>query len=129
MVECELCGGKAKGICPRCYRYVCENCVDPITLYCLDCRRVKEEIEKDLERYLDGLAKKIEFMERRRCYDCILYKDELMSSLRRLKELKNLSKLEMYDSIYDKACELEEKVKKLAIEYLIKLKMNPESFS
>ncbi len=123
-MECEICGGKAKGVCPRCYRYVCEKCVDPITLYCLDCKRTKDEIERDLERYLDRIEKKIDFMKKNRCYDCILYKDELMSSLRRIKELKSLSKLDMYESIYERACELEEELKRLTIEYLIRLKMS-----
>jgi len=122
-MECELCGGDAKGLCPRCYRYVCEKCIDPVTLYCLDCKRVKDEIERDLERYLDRVEKKIEFMERNRCYGCILYRDELMSSLRRVRELKSMSKLDMYENVYERACELEERLKCLAVDYLVRLKM------
>lgn len=51
-------------------------------------------IERDLERYLERIDKKIDFIKGKKCYDCILYKDELMGTLRRIKELKSLSKLE-----------------------------------
>ena len=84
---------------------------------------MKDEIERDLERYLDRVEKKIEFMERNRCYGCILYRDELMSSLRRVRELKSMSKLDMYENVYERACELEERLKCLAVDYLVRLKM------
>ena len=126
MVECEVCGKKdAKGVCPRCYRFVCEDCVDPNTLECVDCTSVKRVIEDDLLRYLDSLEGKLGFMERNfeRCSACPLYKDTLLSCVRRVKELKSLAKLEAYERLHDRVDDLKDRVQQLAVKYLISLKM------
>ncbi|MCS7121166.1 MAG: hypothetical protein NZ895_00965 [Archaeoglobaceae archaeon] len=129
MAECEICKNLANSVCPRCYRYVCEKCLDPVTFYCLDCSFFRTELERDYERYLKILEKRINFMEKNRCYSCLLYKDELMMTLRRIKEIKEFSKLEMFEKIYENALQIEEKAQKLAIDFLVRLKLNPKSFT
>ncbi|OYT35249.1 hypothetical protein B6U96_10925 [Archaeoglobales archaeon ex4484_92] len=125
-IKCEICGKKAKGVCPRCYRFVCENCIDPTTLECIDCASVKRILEKDLIRYVENISNKIKFMESNfsACYTCPIYKDAIMSYLRRVKELRKIAELESYEDLHDKINEVKETVQNLAIKYLIKIKMS-----
>ncbi len=125
-MKCEICGNPAKGVCPRCYRFVCGKCVDPHTLECIDCSSVKRAIESDLIRYVESLTKKVEFMEKNfsNCFSCPLYKDSVMSCVRRVKELKSVAELESYENLYEKVQEIKDRVQKLAVKYLVKLKMS-----
>ncbi len=123
-MRCEICGEKARGVCPRCYRFVCGKCVDPVTLECVDCTSVKRVIEDDLIRYVDSLSRKLEFMDANMssCFSCPLYRDSVMSCVRRVKELENVAKLDSYESLYEKVRELKEKAQQLAVKYLIKIR-------
>ncbi len=124
-MKCEICGNEATGICPRCYRFICKDCSDPITLECIDCSSVKRVLEEDLVRYVETIEKKVEYMELKMddCLSCPLYKDSVMSCLRRIKELESLAKLESYERLSEKVLDLKDRVQKLAVNYLIRIKM------
>ncbi len=123
-MKCEICGKEAKSICPRCYRYICSECTDPITLYCVDCSSFKRWQEEDYLRYIEILEKKIRYLSERfeneKCAMCLLYKDSIMSCLRKVKELEALTKLENFEKAYEKVIELKDVIQDLAIKYTIK---------
>ncbi|RLI75180.1 hypothetical protein DRP04_13745 [Archaeoglobales archaeon] len=125
-MECEICGKKAEAVCPRCYRYICRECSDPITLECIDCSSIKRVLEEDLLRYVEKLKKKLEYMEKvfSKCFECPLYKDSIMSCMRKTKELESLAKLESYERVFDEVADLKERAKNLAVNYLVRLKMS-----
>jgi len=124
-MKCEICGNKSTTICPRCYRYVCEKCIDPITMYCIDCSSFKRAQEEDYMRIVESLKKKIEFIESsmERCFECPLLKDEIMRSMRILKELEITAKSEGFENLYDKVLSIKDKVQNIGINYLVKFKM------
>lgn len=126
MKTCEICGEKAEGICPRCYRYVCKNCTDPITLECIDCYSTKRVLEEDYIRYVDSIEKKLEFMESKisECKDCPIYKDAVLSCLRKVKELESLAKLESFERLSDKVVRMKDRAQKIAINFLVRFKMD-----
>ena len=123
-MKCEICGKTASTVCPRCYRYICEHCTDPITLYCIDCSSFKKWQEEDYIRYINSLSNKINYMikifGKKECMVCPLYKDSVMSSLRKVKELEQITKLEDLERAYEEVVKIKESIQKLAIEYLIK---------
>ncbi len=123
--KCEICGGDATSICPRCYRYVCNSCIDPVSMYCVDCSSFKRAQEDDYIRYLTSLEKKIEYIEKNmeRCFECPLLKDEVMRSMRVLKELEAIAKYEGFDELYDRILKIKDKVQSVGINYLVRFKM------
>ena len=125
MTRCELCGKDASGVCPRCYRFVCSECVDPITLECVDCSSFKRVLEEDLLRHLETIEKNVEYMESKleECLHCPLYKDSVMRSLRRVKELESYAKLESFEKLSEKILDIKDRIQRLAINYLIRIKM------
>lgn len=47
---CELCNERsAKYVCQECGRTVCERCIEPYSLLCLECYRKTEEVPSSLE--------------------------------------------------------------------------------
>ncbi len=124
-MKCEICGNKATTICPRCYRYVCENCIDPVAMYCIDCSSFKRAQEEDYIRIVETLRKKIEFIESsmEKCFDCPLLKDEVMRSMRILKELEVTAKSEGFENLLDKILSIKDKIQNIGINYLVKFKM------
>ncbi len=124
-MKCEICGNDATGICPRCYRFICKDCSDPITLECIDCSSVKRTLEEDYIRYVETIEKKLNYMESKmdECLHCPLFKDSVMSCLRRIKELESIAKLESYERLSEKIIDIRDKAQKLAINYLVKIKM------
>ncbi len=124
-MKCEICGKDATTICPRCYRYVCENCLDPATDYCIDCSSFKRAQEEDYVRVVESLWRKIVFIEENmeRCFECPLLKDEIMRSMRILKELEIIAKSEGFENLHDKILSLKDKVQNVGVNYLVRFKM------
>ncbi|MET1125071.1 MAG: hypothetical protein ABWW66_07445 [Archaeoglobaceae archaeon] len=124
-MKCEVCGNDANGVCPRCYRFVCGECIDPTTLECIDCSSTKRIIEDDLLRYVDSMERKLSFMESKLldCFSCPLYKDSLLGCVRRVKELESVAKLEAFERLAEKLPDIKERAQKLAVNYLVRLKM------
>ena len=128
MQRCEICGGNATNICPRCYRYVCEKCTDPTSLLCVDCSSFKRWREEDLMRSVESLEKKVSYVEKvlERCFECPLLKDEIMRSLWMVKNLEATAKVEGMEELSDRLIEVRDKVQKLGVEYLVKFKMRSQ---
>ncbi len=124
-MNCEVCGEKAATICPRCYRYICENCLDLTTNYCIDCSRFKREEEDDLVRSVRSLKRKVEFIEENmeKCFDCPLLKDEVMRSLYLLKSLEAKARTDMMESLENEILSVKEKIQRIGVEYLVKFRM------
>ncbi len=124
-MKCELCNGEASGICPRCYRYVCSNCIDPITMLCKDCQSFKREQERDYIRLMDSIEKKLEFIENsiEKCFKCPILKDEIMRNIRIVKELEMTAKLDGFEELYNRILDLKERVQNIGIRFLVRLKM------
>jgi hypothetical protein len=122
-----MCGNEATTLCPRCYRYVCSSCIDPITFYCLDCASFKHWQEEDCLRFVDLLKKKLEYVEKvienKECANCILLKDAVLQNVRRIKELEHLAKLESFENLHDKVLQIKEQAQNLAVKYLVHFKM------
>jgi len=76
-------------------------------------------------RIVESLKKKIEFIESsmERCFECPLLKDEIMRSMRILKELEITAKSEGFENLYDKVLSIKDKVQNIGINYLVKFKM------
>jgi len=125
-MKCEICGNKAEWICPRCYRYVCKNCVDLNVMLCLDCSHFKREQEDDYVRMVNSIAKKLDYMKSAidRCLHCPLLKDEVLRSLRIVKELENTAKLEGFERLHDEILKIKDKLQNIAVEFLVKLKFS-----
>ncbi len=76
-------------------------------------------------RIIETLKKKIEFIESNmeRCFECPLMKDEIMRSMRILKELEITAKSEGFENLHDEILSIKDKVQNIGINYLVKFKM------
>jgi hypothetical protein len=126
-MKCEVCKDKATSICPRCYRYICSGCLDPVTLYCMDCSSFKRWQEEDYLRFVESLEEKIEYTEKAiesvNCKSCTLLKDAVLQNVRRVKELELIAKSEGFGSLHDKLLQVKWRVQNLAVRYLINFKI------
>ena len=62
----------------------------------------------------------LSIFDKKECMSCPLYKDSVMSTLRKIKELEHLSKLENFEKVSEKVYDIKNSLQSLAINYIIK---------
>ncbi len=129
---CEVCGERrARTLCPRCHRLICNNCLDPVWHYCIDCASVKRVLQDDYKRYLDRVNSLLEDIKKRlsynMCLECPILRELLFSYIKNLKDLENIARKEDYHYIMDEIKQTKGTAQRLAIIICTKLLGNLKS--
>lgn len=126
---CEVCNSNnASHICPKCHRFVCEECYVKETDLCVECMEIKRATRRSYAIVLNRYGKILEEFKNRihksECVNCEIFKSTLLSILPELKRAKAVLDLEGYLDEKEQADELLKAFNNIAIKYLTKVYSN-----